>query len=237
MKKAEIILAALCILSIIGKAFFLPASGNLLVLSLFTLAIVYAAGSRWIFADNIPTENLNPFDTEKNSAVTFSALTGVVLSISLISLLFRFMHWPGSMVMTYPALLFSIVLLGVNILKYNKTKRPTYSKLIKRLAVSGTILLIFIVHPLIWDEIQYRNYPSYLDAVKSLREVRKTDKDGFEYQVKHAYEWEKIHNPETIKEFKIKVHELASDSVQLNIFLSDPYNKFYYQYIKEDEQK
>ena len=222
MKKIEIILVALCVISIITKALFWWHSATLMAFSFVSLSIFYVVASRKLFIKLPSNENLD------SSASALSTMTGIVLSIGLISLLFKFLRWPFDIYLTFLSFLFSIILLVVNALKYSHTDCPVYFQIIKRLAVLAAITLIFTISPDIWANFQYRNHPSFLEV----EEAYFDDMDNFEAMVKFDYEYHKIHNPKHKKNIEREIRELESNGAKLT-----KYDSLYLRYMIEDEQK
>jgi NADH:ubiquinone oxidoreductase subunit 6 (subunit J) len=94
-------------------------------------------------------------------------LTGVVLSLTTIGILFKFQSWPMATFFLTIGLIGILVSFIVGVIKHSKTKSEYYTRILKRITIIGGLGLILLILPKeTWLEIKYRNQPDYVDAVK-----------------------------------------------------------------------
>ncbi len=128
--KTEKVFACITILGLILKHLHIPGAGLLLVLSLFTLALLYFPFGFYFLSDK---------SIKINTGI--SAVFGWLLSIVFIGILFRVMHWPGAANM---AIIGTITAIPLAIFSYIKHKNSSPEELnyFKNLLIRTSILLI-----------------------------------------------------------------------------------------------
>ena len=93
-----------------------------------------------------------------------SLYAGIILSLSVLNVLFRFMFWEGQFFLAHSSLLFSGVLLLLILLKF-RFKETIYKAVLIRTIFAFIVSLgLFFVSTESIVKIQFRNYPKYLDV-------------------------------------------------------------------------
>ncbi len=169
MKKAEIILGTVAIVSLIINLLNVAGGGVLTVLSLSTVSTFYIYLSFALF-NNIrlrKTFKKGSYKGISKMRIVGAILTGVALSFTTVGLLFKFQSWPGASFNLGFGLFGLLIGLIVGLIKYQKTKSDYYTKIFKRIAIYGGLGLILMILPReTWLEIRNRNHPEYIEAVK-----------------------------------------------------------------------
>ena len=98
--KTEKIFAALFIIGLVLKSIHIPGGNSLLILTLVTLSIAYFPFGFYMLSGSKMQQNIG-----------LSIGVGMVLSVSVIGILFRVMHWPGAAVMQIFGLITALPLL------------------------------------------------------------------------------------------------------------------------------
>ncbi len=173
MKKAELILASVAGISFVLYFFLIPGGSQLTIISLSSLSFIYLGFNPVIFYDAsfgsaLRRENVDGISKLKKNG---SIAVGFALSMTLIGILFKLLRWPGSEFLSLGVTGISIAIVA-GAIKYSSTKSEFYARILKRAIVIGLIGAFFMLAPeTSLLEMQYRNYPSYIDAVKkSLRD-------------------------------------------------------------------
>ena len=132
MKKIEIVLVIVCIVSFIVDYFM---KGLFSILSTTLISIFYFGFSWKLFLTK-----------ENYSSIWLAIMAGWVFSIDFISLLFIFNNFPGKDIISLCAFLITIVmiLLILALKPYNKDKIAIYNPILKRLVIA------WIVFPIIY---------------------------------------------------------------------------------------
>jgi hypothetical protein len=239
MKKTEIIFTIIALAGLLLKCFHLPFGALLAVIGFFGLACFYMYFS-FAFFNNIPLKRIfkkESYTTDISEKIAYRILisvsSGVSLSIMLIGLLFYFQIWPSAFFQINVGIKLIVPALIIGLIRFFKTKSTFYSRIFIRIAIIVGVALFFRLMPnSTWIEIQYRNHPSYVEALKN----EWAYPDSIELMIKTDYEWDKIHRPEYIESMKKRVHELDSDSIEHSYYFKK-FDKIYLQYIKEDSIK
>ena len=139
--KTEKILASLFLLTYILKCLAIPGGAFMMLIVLMALSFVYFPGGFYFLADG----NL------KKQNIALSIVTGMVLSIVVLGLLFKLMYWPGAALM----LLVSLgITLPLTIAFYFIRKKEGdelkgyYGKLLGRTVAGAVIALTFYLVPM-----------------------------------------------------------------------------------------
>ena len=196
MKKTEIILAVIALVGLLFKCFHLPFGGLLTTISFFGLACFYMYFSFALF-NNIPFKKL--FKKESYTAdisevldyrILIAVFSGVSLSIMLAGLLYYFMFWPNSFFMISVGITLLFIIMIISLIRFFKTKSTFYTRIFIRMAVIGGIALFFRLMPnTTWLEIQYREHPEYIKAMKNLWK----DPNNIELQKEVDEYWYNMH--------------------------------------------
>ena len=136
MKKAEIIIASLTVISLVLKLVldYFPGINFLTVLLLSFLSMLYFHLGFAIF-NTIRLRKVFNKESYKNiSALKIfgSIAAGLSLSITIIGILFKVMHWPGASVNLIFGFSGILMVSVLSIVKYLKTKSPYYTKILSR---------------------------------------------------------------------------------------------------------
>jgi len=169
MKKTEKILAAISILGILFNLYLVPFGGTLSIISMTCLAILYMYLSFALFND-IPIKGI----LKKDSYAGISKLrvfgtiaTGLVLSVSVIGILFKSQLYPYSSVLLAEGVIGLFIAAIVAVVQLRRSSAKFYSEILKRIAIIGILSLILYLTPREKIlEINYRNHPEYVGAMK-----------------------------------------------------------------------
>jgi hypothetical protein len=198
MKKFELSITALALISLILNLLQVPNSDIMTLLTLATLAMFYMYFGFAIF-NKIPLIGIFKKESYKGLSakkIVGAIFTGFILSITILGVLFKFHDWPGA---TFNIRIGVIGLLIANIIgkiKSTKDSSEYYSYIFKRSAIFGGIGFVLIILPrTTWLEIRYRNYPTYIDAVKKAMTDpnNRVLRDSVEYQ-RQVMEYSKDHD-------------------------------------------
>jgi hypothetical protein len=201
MRLAEIILGALCVLSVILKCFFIPGSPVLAVFS-FTLLSVYYFVFTLPACTGIQMKDLFKKESYNNAGEKFSFIlivavpTGLALSAIIMGLLFVIQLWPMALVQIQQGIVLMAIALVIAVVRYGMTRSDFYLPVFKRMLVIGGIGLFFLLMPAnTWLRIQYRNYPEYIEAMEALWK----DPENVQLQENLSKEYEKIWGMQFVK--------------------------------------
>lgn len=169
MKKFELIFVILGLVSILLNLFLIPFANLFMLLSLSILSFFYLYFS-FAFFNGIQLRNIFKKEAykETNALRIIGAIgTGIVLSQTIIGLIFKFNEWPGAFVMMSVGLSGLTVVTIVGLIQFLKNKIDYYRLIFKRIALFGglTLLLLLLPSSLIF-EFKYRNYPDFIHARK-----------------------------------------------------------------------
>lgn len=169
MKKFELIFVILGLVSILLNLFLIPFANLFMLLSLSILSFFYLYFS-FAFFNGIQLRNIFKKEAykETNALRIIGAIgTGIVLSQTIIGLIFKFNEWPGAFVMMSVGLSGLTVVTIVGLIQFLKNKIDYYRLIFKRIALFGglTLLLLLLPSSLIF-EYKYRNYPDFIHARK-----------------------------------------------------------------------
>ncbi|MGY8910642.1 MAG: hypothetical protein ACKVIG_12375 [Flavobacteriales bacterium] len=142
-----------------------PYSDILITLSTFILSLIYL-----FFSFKLLTNKKKEL-TQKTSSLrqTGIILTGIILSLIAIGILFKFQRWPNGSYILMNGLLGLIPILIIAIFKFLKTKVEFYKNLLNRILIIGFFgtLLLFTKNETLL-EMQCRDFPEYVEAEKNL---------------------------------------------------------------------
>lgn len=171
MRKIELIIGLSSILSLVLNLLLVPGGGVLTVLTLSIYSMFYFALS-FVLLNNIGLKSAFKKESYKGIStvrIIGSVATGIVLSITIIGILFKFQSYPGANLELINGLAGMIIVLIVTQIRYIKTRNKFYIHVFKRLLIVGGFGLILILMPngkLI--DIKYRNHPEYAKALKNV---------------------------------------------------------------------
>tara|TARA_Y100000768_G_C23813262_1_gene602841 strand:+ start:162 stop:800 length:639 start_codon:yes stop_codon:yes gene_type:complete len=192
MKKVELILGAISLISFILYFFFIQGSQITFLLSMLFLACLYFYLS-FFFLNNLRLKDLIQKDAFKGLSsmrIVGTILMGIALSIIVIGIIFKLQGWPGAMAYFVIGLSGVLIALVVGGVRYVQTKNSYYLPIFKRIALWGVLggVFLFIPHTY-WIELKYSDYPAYVEAYKAAYQ----DHGNEELQDKVDEEWNKIH--------------------------------------------
>ena len=168
MKKAELFLVILSVITIVLRLFHFNNSGVLTVIFFSLLSLFYFYFSFAFFNDLGFRQMLKKvsFEGIPLSRIVGAVGTGLALSVAIIGILFKLQSYPGA----DAQLIIGAVTLGVVALvaafKYRKSSESYYSIILKRVIVIGGFTIFLIVIPAKnWLGFQYPNNPEYVEAL------------------------------------------------------------------------
>ncbi|WP_426429566.1 hypothetical protein ACPX19_08460 [Winogradskyella sp. HB-48] len=172
MRKAEKILGGLIIVLMISRLIFTyPFSSILISLSCILLSLLYlffgfAVLNNIRFRDILKKESYKGISALR---ILLTFFTGLILSMLIIYMLFKFQRWPYGQY----GLMISLILLAfiglIVLVKYFISKNKFYSNYLIRLLTFGIYgLLLFFISSENLLELKYKNFPDYIEAEKKL---------------------------------------------------------------------
>lgn len=142
MKRAELILIGLAVLSSVLRIFFVPGAGLAMVITFTVLGFYYMIGGFRIFSVK------NKENGEKENVLPLSVFCGILVGLSVIAILFRLMSWPGSSFVLVPAILITTFLYILSvILSFTSGKKKYFRLLFYRFLVISAICSYFFLSP------------------------------------------------------------------------------------------
>jgi hypothetical protein len=169
MKKAEIIITLLSIITLSLNILLIPEGGTSAILSLSLLAMIYFYFS-FAFFNNIKFRKIFKKESYKDIStlrIVGAICTGMALSAILSGVLFYFQSWPGAMMDFIMGFGPIIVILTICIIKYFKNKSSYYIVILRHSLIVGGISLIIILTPrMTWINMRYENHPGYRSALE-----------------------------------------------------------------------
>lgn len=143
MKKAEIILVGVAIISTIFRIMHLIGAHFLTVLSFTFLSCLYFYFSFAIFNGIRFRDIFKKASYQGISALRIigAIVTGIAISMAIVGMEFRIMRWPGASIMLMVGGLVLCLLTVTAIIKYFSSKAPFYLNILKRV-VPYTILAV-----------------------------------------------------------------------------------------------
>ncbi len=170
MKFFEKLLGVLSmVFMILSLAFLMPYASFIITIFMLSLSLLYfflgfALLNNIRFRHIFKKGSFKNISTLRLSGTTF---TGVILSMTIIYILFKFQRWPYGNQGLYMSLIFLLIILLTCIIKQFASSNKFYSLFLMRLTIIGFSGLFFLLIP---DEtlldIRYRNYPEYVKAEK-----------------------------------------------------------------------
>jgi hypothetical protein len=168
MKPTELTLAILSAAAIVLDMFLVPGAGIAMILLLSLLSVFYFCSGFLLF-NSIRLREVTKKDRFKGISagrILGAVGTGVALSYAIIGILFELRIWPGAGITQINGLVLLAVVTIVGLFKYARNKSPYYTRIFKRVAIIGGLVLILLVTPsTTWLAFKYRNHPAYLEAL------------------------------------------------------------------------
>lgn len=167
MIKLEKILGIIAGIGLILKFTLIFGGGTLLTLSLSALACLYYPFGFALF-NQIGFKEIFIKDSYKGLSalrVIGAIGAGTGLAAICIGILFKLQNWTGANTNLISGLVPTLIVLVIALVKYIKTKGVFYIRILKRIAIIGTLgLILFCLSNLTITKIRYRNHPEYIKA-------------------------------------------------------------------------
>lgn len=191
MKILEKVLVALVVLGVVMSLFLITGGGLLSPIALLSLAIFYA------LPNSLKTKNSVPIEYEANdildtplSLKKSSSNMGVniALPIAIIGMLFKFMSYPGAMLMLNIGVI-ALAVVGVFVGKrYFENKALYYKQLLIRVALVAFIgVFLLSLPPETIFNFKFRNHPDLKRAIEQAN--ANPNNDSLQYVLE--LEWDK----------------------------------------------
>jgi lipid-A-disaccharide synthase-like uncharacterized protein len=191
MKNIELILGIAATIASLMVLFLIPFGGPLAAICLSSLSVFYMLFGIVIFNNTSIRNLLSKKDYEDVLTIHFLATLGMgfAMSSALIGILFKIMRWPNASLMLGCGLFFMFNIFMIAFYRYHKTNQPVYPIIFRRMVlIGGAGLLLFLIPNDKLLEFRYRNYPTYIQAVKKYN----TDPDNLQLQAEVRKEKAKI---------------------------------------------
>ncbi len=171
LKKAELILALLFIIGSILDLFFVPGTQWVMLLSAMALSSLYFYLG-FALLNNIPLSGIfkkYAYQGISSLRISGAVITGFLLAITVIGVLFKFMFWKGAYVILFFTVVPYAVIIIISLIRFSKTEDGYYTGIITRVIPATIVSIILNALPsTFWVEIKYENYPYYVEALKEL---------------------------------------------------------------------
>lgn len=134
--RTEVTFSIVFLIGLLFKFFGWPASGIFLIISLISLSCIYFFGAFYFFCDKII----------KKSNIALSIISGFLLSIIPIGILFKIQNWPGATINLLSGIITGFILIGVVLfLKAKASSELTiyYRNMVIRIIVLTALSIIF----------------------------------------------------------------------------------------------
>lgn len=169
MKKTEIVLFVLFIISVILSICMVPLGNHMLIITISTLSIVYFYFGFALF-NNIRLRKVLKKESYKDVSalrIVGAVITGIALSTMTIGVMYALMFWPGSNAMLIVGVTGIPVILIIVFVKLLMTKSNYYKGILIRIIFWGGLTVMLLLFPAKWFELKYRDYPTYVKAYKA----------------------------------------------------------------------
>jgi hypothetical protein len=167
MRKIEIVLVVLTMVSVVVSLFLVPGADVFAVLAFSALAFFYLYLGFALF-NGISLRGLFKRDSYKGvSLARISAATcvGMALSISIIGMCFRVYEWPGSLIFFKYGFGGLVIAAILCIVKYRKSRSLFYRRTIKRIVVVGFIsIVLFAIPKTTWNVLKYQKSAEFVKS-------------------------------------------------------------------------
>ena len=169
MKKLEIILGVIAIITFGLYLFLVPGSAMIMLLSLTTLSIIYFYLSFALF-NGVKGRSIfkkSSYVDLKTMRIVGSILTGIALAMTITGISFMIFKWPGARVNLQIGIIALSMVIIIYSIKYLRDKEAFYFSILKRtiaFGIVGIILLLLPQYALL--EFRYRDFPGYVEAFK-----------------------------------------------------------------------
>ncbi|MFN8309896.1 MAG: hypothetical protein U0T73_08030 [Chitinophagales bacterium] len=173
MKRVELTLIAGSLMGIALNLANLPSGVSLSVLATGSLAFFYLYFSFALF-NNIRFRNLfkkSSYSGIKALRIMGSVVTGFVLTLLVVGIIFKTLMWPGASLMCIAALPPTLLVSIVTLVRYLPHRDGFYEPILWRLVIYSSIVVGLLNLPpySLW-KIKYRDHPAYIQAYKDMKE-------------------------------------------------------------------
>lgn len=146
MKRIEIMLVGLMVIALIMKIYHLPGAGILLTAASLSLAFIYALLGVTNFDEisikRIFQQKLDISINNKDQLLGF--VTGMSLSVGVISILFKVQHWPSSNMMLLASML-TLAIISIILARFYVNKKD-----IKYLNIFQRAIAVICILGVLW---------------------------------------------------------------------------------------
>ncbi|WP_421870715.1 hypothetical protein [Marinoscillum sp.] len=173
MKKLEIILGVVALISLALYLFLVPGSAMILLLSLTSLSIIYFYFSFALF-NGVKGRNIfkkSSYVDLKTMRIVGSIPAGIALAITITGISFIIFQWPGARLNLQIGIIALSLVIIICAINYLRNKEAFYFSILKRTIafdIIGLILLLLPQYALL--EFRYRDFPEYVEAFKRASE-------------------------------------------------------------------
>jgi len=172
MKRIELVVAAILIIALAIRFAHLPGGSVLITLSLSLFAVLYMYFSFGLF-NGIRFRKMFKKASYANITtmrIVGSVMVGLALAILMTGILFKVMSWPGAGINLLFGLVATLIGGAVAAVKLINVKAPFYQRVLKRVAVWGTVGSLLLLAPgHFMLRLDFRNDPELLEAHISAR--------------------------------------------------------------------
>jgi hypothetical protein len=179
MKRFEIIMGILFVISIIFRLYLIPGAGILCSLSLTLLACMYLFFG-FAFFNKIKMRKI--FCKESYRDISGLHILGSIgvgwgLATVCIGILFKLMFFPGGFIVLSVGLIQILIITIIALVKYFRSKSDFYKTILLRIVIIGTIgHLLCFTSDLTIVKIHFRNHPDYIKAYERYMENPQNEK-------------------------------------------------------------
>ncbi len=171
MKKAEIILGAISIISLILNLFLVPGTEEIYVFSSLFLSAFYLYFSFALF-NGVKYRQLMKKIAYKGIGImrVLSAVTtSSAISMIILGVLFNYQIWSGGNELAFLGIVILSLILVISVIKYFTSKAAFYIVTIKRAVIYLCFAVLTLTLPkFTLLEFKYRNHPDYIEAFKNV---------------------------------------------------------------------
>ena len=191
MKKTEIGVVIIALISVVLGFLNVPYTHVVKVLSIGVLAMLYYPFG-FLLLNGISIGSVFKKESYKGKSalrIIGSAIAGVIYSIGVIGFLFKIQFYPGASVILYAGSIGLLLVLITSTLKFMKGKDLFYLRMIKRTLVIGFVVLVVGVVP--YETLvgwRYPNASEYSEAlINSLENPGNMELMEIEQREREAY--------------------------------------------------
>jgi hypothetical protein len=169
MKKVEIAITVISMISIVMYLFLIPESSLLIIVSFLLLVYFYSFIGFALF-NGIRLMDVTKKASYKNISeqrIIGAIGAGIALSITVLGIMMYVLAGPGGLIILPTGLILLAIVTVVGYIKYSKNKSGYYIEIFKRIVFfSGLGISLFLTPKFKWLDIRYREHPAYLNALK-----------------------------------------------------------------------